>query len=62
MVGVPLAPTRASQARAEIGGANRAEPDRPQGLDWAELQVARGELYERSQGGSRSGYNCSSSS
>ena len=34
----------ASTARMEIGGANRAELDRPHGLDRAELEVARGEF------------------
>ena len=37
-----LAPTGASKAAVRSGGADRAEPDRPQGLDRAELKVARG--------------------
>ena len=44
VTGVLLTPTGASRARAETGGADRAEPDRPQGLDRAELEVARGEF------------------
>ena len=43
-MGVLLTPTGASMARVETGGADRAEPDRPQGLDRAELEVARGEF------------------
>ena len=38
VTGVLLTPTGASRARAETGGADRAEPDRPQGLDQAELR------------------------
>ena len=44
VTGVQLTPTGASRARVETGGADRAEPDRPQGLDRAELKVARGEF------------------
>ena len=35
---VLLTPTGARRARVETGGADRAEPDRPQGLDRAELR------------------------
>ena len=38
VTGVLLTPTGASRARVETGGADRAEPDRPQGLDRAELR------------------------
>ena len=38
VTGVLLTPTGARRARVETGGADRAEPDRPQGLDRAELR------------------------
>jgi len=38
VMGVLLTPTGARRARVETGGADRAEPDRPQGLDRAELR------------------------
>jgi hypothetical protein len=44
VTGVLLTPTGARRARVETRGADRAEPDRPQGLDRAELEVARGEF------------------
>jgi hypothetical protein len=38
VTGVLLTPTGARRARVETRGADRAEPDRPQGLDRAELR------------------------